>query len=550
MAHEKNEIIAHMVQTEEFKSESYLPWSRGRGVDVWAMICAAITGDLETIKTLVAREPGLINCEIEYFTPIRFAVRENQQAVVEFLLEKGVNPAAEAGDTLINLARIRGYHDLEQLFETILRERYHIVPEGNDIAEAIRAFELDKVKSIIDTRPELVQAADPGGSQPIHWAALTRQIHLIDYLLQKGADINARRPDGARPIDLTFGDYGYRSWYRDLPANGLQNHEVVIGYLMARGAYCDISVAAKIGYYERVRELLDEDASLANQLPAYDGYYSGLPLRNAAAAGHIEIVKLLLSRGANVNEPEPGIAPFGGALHAAIGARKFDIVKLLLQHGANADADVESSGNCLFMASYVKAPQEIIDLIASHARKPAKPETAGDDPDVLEQQLSANPQMPVITLEKYVKDEKRHLVDVVLKYQPDALRKLVIDNSAWWDCNISKSAEYIRWLFAKGLPPNRCNWLGITILHRCAAKGNIEVAEACLDFGADINAIETEWSSTPLGWAAREGKMEMVEWLLQKGTDAHLPADKLWAQPIEWARRKGYENIVRLLETK
>ena len=39
-----------MVQPESLKSDQYQPWSRGRGVDVWAMLRASITGDLATIK--------------------------------------------------------------------------------------------------------------------------------------------------------------------------------------------------------------------------------------------------------------------------------------------------------------------------------------------------------------------------------------------------------------------------------------------------------------------------------------------------------------------
>jgi len=73
--------IARMVQPESLKSGEYQPWSRGRGVDVWAMLCASITGDLATIRDLAARDPNLIECEYEYFRPIRFAVRENQRAI-------------------------------------------------------------------------------------------------------------------------------------------------------------------------------------------------------------------------------------------------------------------------------------------------------------------------------------------------------------------------------------------------------------------------------------------------------------------------------------
>src|SRR5213593_3002976 len=101
--------VARMLQPESLKSEEYQPWSRGRGVDVWAMLCAAITGDLETIRNLVDRDPNLVECEYEYFKPLRFAVRENQRAIVDFLLEHGADPAYEAGDSLLAIARERGY---------------------------------------------------------------------------------------------------------------------------------------------------------------------------------------------------------------------------------------------------------------------------------------------------------------------------------------------------------------------------------------------------------------------------------------------------------
>ena len=76
--------IARMIQPASLRSDEFQPWSRGRGVDVWAMLCAAITGDLETIKALVARDGNLVECEHEYLGPLHFAVCENQREVVAF----------------------------------------------------------------------------------------------------------------------------------------------------------------------------------------------------------------------------------------------------------------------------------------------------------------------------------------------------------------------------------------------------------------------------------------------------------------------------------
>jgi ankyrin repeat protein len=537
-----------MFQPAELRSTDYLPWSRGRGVDVWAMIVACTTGDLLAVKRLVAQDRGLLRCEYEYFTPIRFAVRENHRAVVEYLLAEGVSPINLIGDSLVTMARDREYWDLLEMLERLIYDRYHIRPEGGAIAMAIKNFDLPLIREIIGTRPDLVSAADDFGNQPIHWAALTRQISVINYLLGMGADIDAQRPDGARAIDLTNGDYDYRSWYRDLPPTGLREHHVVVGYLMGRGAQCDISVAAKIGYYERVRELLDLYPTLANKLPDYVGYYSGLPLRNAAAAGHMEIVKLLLDRGAHVNEPEPGIAPMGGALHAAISGRHWDIVRLLIDRGANANAMVESSGDCLFMARYVNAPQEIVDLIAAHAQDRQIDIIAYEaSEDRLRQLLETNPSADLGPyLRRIISEDMRGQLELILSYQPDVLRNLRQDQAAWWAGIGLRSAEQARWLFQRGLDPSLRNWLGITCLHRCASRGEVEIAAVCLEFGADINPIESQWSSTPLGWAARHGQKEMVEWLLARGADPHLPRDRRWARPAEWAKKREHAGIARL----
>jgi ankyrin repeat protein len=276
--------VARMVQPISLKSTEYQPWSRGRGLDVWEMLCASITGDVELIKNLITADLNLVECEYEYFKPLRFAVRENQRAAVDYLLENGADPAYEAGDSLVTIARDRGYTELAAFLELKLRERYQIIPEATAVAAAIKARDVAQVRTLLANNPNLVHAADERGNQPIHWAVMTRQVELIDYLIERGANINAARPDGLRPIHLTNGDYHYRGW-RDLPSTALQKHEVLIGYLLARGADYDISTATKTGDFERVRELLDSNPALVHHLPA-QSYYTGLPLRNAAAAGH------------------------------------------------------------------------------------------------------------------------------------------------------------------------------------------------------------------------------------------------------------------------
>ena len=539
-----DELIAGMRCPPDLQREDYLPWSRGRGVDVWAMFVAAVTGDVGTMARLVSREPALASCEYQYFTPLHFAVREGQLAVVQYLLARGVNPLYGFGDMPVRMARERGYSAVGDYLESWLAEHYGIVPAGVGLAAAIRDGDLEWVREEMLREPALVHAADERGNRPIHWAALTRELGLIEWLLEHGADVDAVRPDGARAIDLTNGDYHYRSWYRDLPATALRKHEVIIGYLLARGAFCSISVAAKIGGHQQVCALLDQDASLVNRLPSYVTYYSGLPLRNAAAAGHMEVVKLLLERGANVNEPEPGIAPYGGALHSAIGGKHWEIARLLLERGADPLATVESSGDILHMARHVDAPAEIISLIESAIAATGRARDADvvgyeSDLEVLSSLLMLDPQAPVDHYLGYlIAEDRRPQLELVLRHQPEILRRQTQLSAAWWDGATFKSPEQARWLLEQGLDARLSNWLGITMLHRCAAKGLTDIAAVLLEFGASMDAIDAEWSSTPCGWAARHGRLEMMEWLVARGADPTAPADKPWAWAAEWVRRR------------
>ncbi len=541
-----------MIQPEELQSEEYQPWSRGRGTDVWAMFRSAVNGDQATIQALVARDPNLVDCQFHYYRPLHFAVRENRRDVVQFLLDQGADPmcgglgyrpvyrpgGSGTPQWPLDVARERGHVEVLDLLEAKIGEKHKIGPEGESLAAMIRSRNSKEVREALDARPDLIDAADGFGNQPIHWAVMTRQMHLIDLLLERGADINARRPDGARPLDLTNGDYWYRGW-RDVPPEALSRHEVLIGYLLARGADYDISVAAKIGDLERVGTLLDQNPALANQRPPYTGYYNGVPLRCAAGRGHLEVVKLLLARGANPNEPEPGIAPWGSALREAIGGEHWEIVRLLLQHGADPNAMVESSGNCVWAAK--DAPPEIQTLLASHGGVLGVEMAcyAGDTVH-LNALLQANPALPVHEHLNYaIQNGHQDLVAMVLGHQPDVLKKMVFGGA--------QTPGYARWLLEHGMDPARANWLGIAPLHRFAMEGNREMASLCLEFGAELDSIDDEYSSTPLGWAARAGQKDMVEWLLERGANPALPLDKPWARPVEWAERRGDHEIVAIL---
>lgn len=482
-----------MYQPDALKTTDYLPWSRGRGVDVWAMFEAAAKGDLASIEALVARHPALATCEFQYRTPLNFAVREQQVAVAKFLIDHGADPTIDFDVTPKGTDVYR-----------LLAERIGYHPDGTDLAELIRQRDIDPVRHRIEADPILLQRSDERGNLPIHWAVMTRQMPLIDLLISKGADLNAKRPDGARPLNLTNGDYFYRGW-RDVPSEALRQPGALIGYLIAKGANYDIYIASRIGDLERVREILDQDPDAINRIPDYCGYYNGVPVHNASGAGHPELVKFLLERGANPNQPE-NQAPFGGALLGAVGNGHYEIAHLLIDHGADVNGAVESSGNCLWRAQQNDAPKEVLEaLISRGARLPLDIVAYDGNIELANEILGDNRPVPEDAFRQAVVENQQAFVEFLVAREPGVLKRFSFDGAP--------NKEFALWLLDHGHDPRPANWLGSTALHRFAGSGNLEMARLCLEHGADKTLVDDELKLTPLGWAQRKNQTALIELL-------------------------------------
>jgi ankyrin repeat protein len=532
-----------MKQPEALKKNEPLVWSTGTGTEVWALFCACIDGDFQKVKTLLDANAALARCHYNYRKPIYFAVRENRLDVAALLIERDPDPIGLAvNDSLLEIARDRGYAEMENLISRKFEER-RISARGEPAAAAIRQRDLPGLRALLDSSPALLEMGDLRGNRPIHWAALTRQVDIIDELIERGADSNAARPDGARPVQLTNGDYHFRNWWNgeDKPSP-----RDVILHLCSRGAYLDLVTACHIGDMDRIRELLDGDPALVNK-PSFYSYYacSGVPIRNAAAAGHIEIVKLLLERGADPNVPEEGVAPRGHAVYAAAVKGHYEIVKLLLEHGGYPNAEVESSADTISRVMS-NGDQKMLELLWSYGgARPVHLLAAFNDLETAAAVFAANPKLAddPEAFANAASDGHEAFVRLMLRYQPDLPKRVTFPGWA----PSAKTRELNELLFARGMRPSEGDWLGITPLHEFARKGDIEKAALFLDHGANIEARDEDICSRPLAWAAKFGQKAMVEFLLQRGARKTVADDPVWATPLAWAERRGHREIANLL---
>ncbi|MBT5536468.1 sigma-70 family RNA polymerase sigma factor [Candidatus Poribacteria bacterium] len=528
-------ISARLAQPEEMQTEHYvndvIPVD---GNDAWELFCAAFDGDEEEVRRLLAKDPNLVHAQYWYQYPLHNAVRGNNPNVVRILLEGGAEPGRsrfmyKEWRVLVPMARERGYAEVAALLEATLTRRYGYSPDFETLADAIRSRDRSAVEAVVAERPTLAKASDVRGNNAIHWAVMTRQLWLIDMMAELGADIDAERADGKTPILLALhGDYWYRT-HRELTPSSIRDGSIVTGYLLAKGAEYKLSVACAVGDEERVAQILRDDPDAANRLNSTRASELGY----AAGSGHLNIVNLLLSHGADPNQPED-LATHGRSLFEASAGNHLDVARALLDAGADPNVGMDSSGSCLSISEARHgAKDEHHDMQKLLRKFGAVTHTYEmSSEQVLEQfrtdaaQAARNTDLASKLWDCGDFDLFKEMVEAYPE-RVDQLGSGVLRSSH------SETREAIRLLVHHGFDPNGTDWLGKAHLHTAATGGNLDVADALLGCGADIDAIEYEEGGTALAWAARKGKTEMVAFLLEKGADVNA-AQGAWATPLRW----------------
>jgi ankyrin repeat protein len=144
--------------------------------------------------------------------------------------------------------------------------------------EAVTQGQTDQVESLLNSNPALVNSEHEQAT-PLHIAAIENQREVVDLLLARGANLNARDHEfNMTPI----------GWANE------KGHTEMVKYLYARGAEIDLYAATAFGLIDRVKECLTTDPAKINEANHY-----GTPIHEASLWGHVEIIRLLLEKGAD-----------------------------------------------------------------------------------------------------------------------------------------------------------------------------------------------------------------------------------------------------------
>ncbi|KAJ7440551.1 ankyrin repeat domain-containing protein, partial [Mycena galericulata] len=283
-----------------------------------------------------------------------------------------------------------------------------------------------------------------------------------------------------------------------------------------------LHIAAAGGHIEIVRILLEKGANINAA-----GGREGSSLHIAAARGHTEIVRILLEKGANVNAAG---GRDGSSLHIAAARGHIENVRILLEKGANVNAAEGGDGSSL-QAAAARGHTEIVGIL-------------------LEKGANVNSAQGLYGSSLQVAAAGGHteIVGILLEKGANVNATGGEDRSSLQAAAARGHTEIVRILLEKGADVNAAGGRYGSSLHIAAARGHTEIVRYLLEKGADINAAQGRDGSL-LHIAAARGHTEIVRILLEKGANINAPREEP-GNSLQAAAAGGHTDIVRILLEK
>jgi ankyrin repeat protein len=380
-----------------------------------------------------------------------------------------------------------------------------------------------------------VNLKNRNGDTPLHYASSYNQTETIKYLINNGADINLMNKDAMNPLFIAIdkenlhivelliakgadinivnknGDtpllYAYEKFNKG-KKDGIfweEGKKDIVECLISNGA--EVNVQDKLGRtplsYE-CASALKCNKSLVEQFIKKGADVNGdtknraNPLLNACKSNHsVEIVKLLVEKGANVNVSDPHSGDFT-PLYYAVYYRKVELVRLLISKGADVNAKFAGNRTAIFESLEVENCEIFKILLASGADINIKDNTRGS---LLSWAFTE--EIATSLIEKgLVVNDKNSFGDTPLHFAAGG------DN-----------AKVVEVLIENGADPNAVNNNGETPLFRAHKK---EIAALLIAFGANVNLQDNDGETPLFRRCYNPDSIDIIQLLINEGADVNI----------------------------
>ncbi len=356
---------------------------------------------------------------------------------------------------------------------------------------AVRAGDRDRVGGLLDSDPSLVRAVDPPefDAPALNTAASRNDIPMIDLLLDRGADIDARSKwwaGGFGPLDF---------------ANPHTSR-----HLLARGARLTAHAAARLGMADALRTLIADNPSCVKERGG-DGQ---MPLHFASTP---EIVDILADAGAELDARD--IDHEGTP--AQFNVKNETVLRRLLERGATSDVFIAARlGDTEALNAMLDVDPDAIGRLTSEPGNPWIPMAPGAHiytytlGDVTLAQVATkygHENAYNLLFERASPNQRllfacwrgdRDVVHNLLRENPNLVATLsphdqkLLPLAAW-----NRNTRAVKLTLEIGFDPNVRGADESTAIDRAAFHGFDDVIEAVLPFNPDLTVVNA-YGGTPV----------------------------------------------------
>ena len=370
---------------------------------------------------------------------------------------------------------------------------------GETLLLAHRAFcnnDAATLRNLLDQHPELRARINDSqnefGSPPIVNA---KSRAMLDLLLEFGADINAKSKWWAG---------GFGILHSASPE--------IARYAIERGARVDIHAAARLGLFDRVRELLAADPGLVHARGG-DGQ---TPLHFASTE---QIASYLLDHGADIDARD--IDHESTPAQWMLGER-LDLARYLVQRGCKTDLLMAAALGDVVLAKKhldadpscirVRVSEEYFPMIGGKSGgtiyqwtlgwhvSPHQVAKARGHHEVFQFLTDRSPEEVKLINYAWLHDEPA--VDALLSQNREIVHLLnAAELRQLAHAARNNDTAAVRLLLKAGLPIDSRGQHNATPLHWAAWHGNVEAVRLLLEHHPDLEDTDNEFKSSPLGLA-------------------------------------------------
>ena len=324
-----------------------------------------------------------------------------------------------------------------------------------NIIKAVKNDDLKLIKKIVGDNAGKVNEKDSRSCTPLHHACSKGSVKVVEYLVKKGADLNAQDTDGDIPITWAL----------------VRGHKNIAKFLINKGANVKLINKKKMTLLhwvvicsdKEMAEIIIDKGVLINAMD----FENRTALHYAGERQKVELAGILLKNGADVK-----LVGNYGRTPLILTARQNGntvIMKKLIDHGANINAVDKFGDSALTLAAW-RGYEKTVNLLLDNGIK--IPEDKNQQWSLMLYSVSKNMEKLFdIMLEKNID---------LMKYNEEGGR--LIHNAAR-----GGNIKIMRRLLKKKFDINLGDMFGLTPLHYAAKNGNIKIMKLLYEKKCKIN---------------------------------------------------------------